>query len=193
MPGDAWSPVEVEAVVADYFRMLALELAGQAYVKAQHRRALLPKLHDRSEGSVERKYQNISAIRIELGAPWIIGYKPLANYQVALYGAVASRLAKDERLDQIAAEAVERPAVTPGISDYQSLLVDAPACQDAGAPAVIPYALPAEGLRRDYLGLEARNRSLGHAGPTGYTSTMASSLFARRSANSAARSNPATM
>ena len=32
-----WSRVEVEAIVADYLKMLTLELAGQRYNKTTHR------------------------------------------------------------------------------------------------------------------------------------------------------------
>lgn len=58
----AWSRLEVEATVADYFHMLVMELSGQAYNKSAHRKALLLRLDHRSEGAVERKHQNISAI-----------------------------------------------------------------------------------------------------------------------------------
>lgn len=34
MSGGGWSRVEVEACVADYFRMLTLELSGQRYNKS---------------------------------------------------------------------------------------------------------------------------------------------------------------
>jgi hypothetical protein len=56
---DAWSREEVEAAVADYLHMLTLELSGQAYNKSEHRRILQTKLRDRSDGSIERKHQNI--------------------------------------------------------------------------------------------------------------------------------------
>ncbi|MBB6262391.1 hypothetical protein FHS77_002965 [Paenochrobactrum gallinarii] len=42
--------------------MLADDIAGRRYSKAEHRRALLPLLNERSEGSVEFKHQNISAV-----------------------------------------------------------------------------------------------------------------------------------
>ena len=61
-----WARIEVEAVVADYLKMLSLELAGQAYSKAAHRRILLEKLDGRSAGSVEFKHCNISAVLINL-------------------------------------------------------------------------------------------------------------------------------
>ena len=76
MPDD-WSPHEVEAAVADYFDMLAKELRSEPFNKAQHNRHLQTLLADRPRGSIERKHQNISAILIELGYPYIDGYKPL--------------------------------------------------------------------------------------------------------------------
>jgi hypothetical protein len=76
-----WSRPEAEAIVADYFGMLADELRGTPYRKSEHRNRLIPLLRGRSAGSVERKHQNISAILIESGFPYISGYKPLRNYQ----------------------------------------------------------------------------------------------------------------
>lgn len=84
-----WSLFEVEATVADYFHMLVQELTGQLYNKSAHRKALMQKLENRSEGAIERKHQNISAILIALGCPYISGYKPLGNYQALLREVVA--------------------------------------------------------------------------------------------------------
>ena len=39
--GEYWTDAEVAATVADYMRMLMLELSGQHYNKTAHRRALL--------------------------------------------------------------------------------------------------------------------------------------------------------
>lgn len=88
MAGTDWTDVENDLIVADYFAMLQRELAGRAYNKSQHRRALLPMLQDRSEGSVEFKHQNISAVLASLGETWINGYKPLFNFQTPLEFAV---------------------------------------------------------------------------------------------------------
>ena len=76
-----WSRIEVEVIVADYLDMLMSELKGQPYNKAEHRRRLQPLLSGRSEGSIERKHMNISAVMIELGFPYIPGYKRYGNYQ----------------------------------------------------------------------------------------------------------------
>lgn len=47
--------------------MLADDISARRYSKAEHRRALLPLLKDRSEGSVEFKHQTISAVLMGLG------------------------------------------------------------------------------------------------------------------------------
>ena len=62
MSSQAWTDAENDLIVADYFAMLADDVAGQPYNKAEHRRQLLPLLNNRSEGSVEFKHQNISAV-----------------------------------------------------------------------------------------------------------------------------------
>ena len=63
---DAWSDIEVELIVAEYFSMLSKELSGKNYKKSEHRKKLLPLLNNRSEGSIEFKHQNISAVLINL-------------------------------------------------------------------------------------------------------------------------------
>jgi len=88
-----WSAREVAAVVEDYLTMLQAEIAGQDYVKARHRRALLPRLNPvRTEGAVEYKHQNISAAMIDLGLPYIWGYKPMSNRQGALKDEIQRQL-----------------------------------------------------------------------------------------------------
>lgn len=85
--GEDWSDQEIDLIVADYFAMLDMELNGEPYVKAR-RNAALQDLTGRSKGSIEFKHQNISAVLQTLGAPWIIGYKPMQNFQRALLGGV---------------------------------------------------------------------------------------------------------
>lgn len=82
--GDFWNVKEVEAIVADYFKMLDNELHGIHYNKTEHRHALSTLLNTRTDGSIERKHQNISAVLIDQGFPYIAGYKPLQNYQQLL-------------------------------------------------------------------------------------------------------------
>lgn len=81
--GEDWSDQEIDLIVADYFAMLDMQLNGEPYVKARHN-ALLQEQTGRSKGSIEFKYQNISAVLEALERPWIPGYKPMRNFQRAL-------------------------------------------------------------------------------------------------------------
>ena len=91
-PGD-WTEAENKAIVDDYLVMLALECAGNSYSKTEHRNALIESMGGtRSPGSIERKHQNISAVMLQLGLPYIKGYKPLSNIQEALLTEVRRRL-----------------------------------------------------------------------------------------------------
>ena len=93
MSAAPWTDAENDLIVADYFAMLKKDVAGLAYKKTEHRRALLPLLNGRSEGSIEFKHQNISAVLKGLGEDWIPGYKPAFNFQMTLVDAVARWLA----------------------------------------------------------------------------------------------------
>ena len=96
---DTWSIEEVEAIVKDYFVMLNCELHGEKYSKTEHRQKLAMHLNDRSEGAIEMKHQNISAVLDELDMPFISGYKPFRNYQRSLLpDAVLDYLANDTTL-----------------------------------------------------------------------------------------------
>src|SRR5688572_26296094 len=97
--------------------MLADELRGQAYNKTAHRRALAAQLRHRSDGSIERKHQNISAILIAVGYPYITGYKPLGNYQRLLAEVVTDRVAGDQHLAATVSEAVSAPAAPPKVEE----------------------------------------------------------------------------
>lgn len=156
-----WSQTEVEATVADYLHMLCMELSGQNYNKSAHRKQLLEKLNGRSEGAIERKHQNISAILLENGWPYINGYKPLGNYQGMLKEIVETRLRIDQSLDQAAILATASPATAPLLQDYSKALVSPPEQHWVAREPVAVYRLPQQ---RDYLEREARNMSLGQAG-----------------------------
>lgn len=157
-----WARIEVEAVVADYLKMLSLELAGQAYSKAAHRRVLLEKLNGRSAGSVEFKHCNISAVLINLGCPYIRGYQPRANYQRLLYEVVEQQVVRSSGLDSLALAAAQQPAVPPEIVDFSKVETEPPVKRHSVSEASPHYARTP--IKRDYLALESRNLSLGQAG-----------------------------
>jgi hypothetical protein len=146
--------------------MLKDELRLYHYSKTQHRNALIELLDNRSPGSIERKHQNISAVLIELGHPWISGYKPLGNYQALLREVVEDRLALDGEMAVIAEESIKASASVPATRTILSRLED--------PPQLLPFQyepckerLKIAGkirTRTNYLEMEARNASLGSAG-----------------------------
>src|SRR5688572_3395404 len=89
--------------------MLEHELRGEAYNKREHNRRLQQQLPRRSAGAIEFKHANISAILIELGFPYVDGYKPRGNYQELLKQELVARLQIDTSLARAAAAAVESP------------------------------------------------------------------------------------
>ncbi len=158
-----WSRPEVEATVDDYLSMLAAELSGVQYSKADHRRSLQPILNGRSNPSIEFKHANISAALIDLGFPYIAGYKPRSNYQGLLAEVIAQRLAVNPRLLEIAGSDADRPIVPPELDDILSVLTDPPSIDRA--PSRTNTMLdPAHRPVTNYIEREARNRSLGAAG-----------------------------
>lgn len=90
--GTDWTADELDLIVADYFTMLALDAAGQSFVKAHRARALMERT-GRSHRSVEFKHMNISAVAAELGLPHVRGYRPMTNYQGAIFDAIDRHLA----------------------------------------------------------------------------------------------------
>jgi Domain of unknown function (DUF3883) len=161
--GEPWQRDEVELIVDDYLSMLLSELAGQPYSKTRHRRQLLSVLPGRSEGSIEFKHCNISAVLIELGCPYVQGYQPRRNFQRQLLVEVVSeKMARHTVLDEVALSAVERPAVQSVHTDFSRALTDAPQRQHHVREPQPAYSRPP--VRRDYLAREEHNRSLGQAG-----------------------------
>lgn len=92
---NGWDWLECELVVQDYLAMLNRELRGEPYNKAAHRRTLVPRLNMRKESAIEYKHQNISAVLLELGLPYIPGYRPAFNYQQQLKQVVLAYLARN--------------------------------------------------------------------------------------------------
>ncbi len=80
MAVDAWTDEEFAAAVAAYLEMLDAHQAGRPFTKAEFRRRLIEgPLSNRSEGSLEYRMQNISAILELQGRPYLPGYVPAGN------------------------------------------------------------------------------------------------------------------
>lgn len=157
--GTTWTDDEINIIVASYFEMLRAELASTPYVKA-HVNRHVQELTGRSKGSVERKFQNISAILVAAGAGFVDGYKPLGNVQQALREAVTSRwLAEPDIEDLMFSQAKQplrqaRPDLVWHVSRPPTFSLDPTAL---GHHHRIP-------LRIDFVKLEADRRDLGLAG-----------------------------
>ena len=158
-----WSRQEVDATVRDYFDMLASELLGEPFNKAASNRALRARLDNRTRGAVERKHQNISAVLIELGFPYINGYKPLVNIQSMLRDVVHEHLSS---LENLVKADVEAHQIRFAVDDLLSIGVDSPVPTPASVrEAPVDYVVPSRRFPTiNYLQMEALNRSLGDAG-----------------------------
>jgi len=156
---DNWNDTEIDLIVADYFAMLADELGGEDFNKAEHNRALQD-IIPRSRGSIEFKHQNISAVLLGLGQPWIEGYKPAANFQNALVDGVLRWL--DARPDWLATK--ERAIQTSRLREAPTLWIGPPPTQRNEPPPVDPEFMAAIGRKYDVAERDARNRALGKAG-----------------------------
>ena len=160
-----WSDNEIDAIVGDYFDMLRHEQTGQVFKKAEHRRMLMDTI-SRSEGSIERKHMNISAVMAALSLPYIEGYKPYRNYQKALFEAVEARLGKDRGFHAL----LTGESVAAGRESPDPLAEPDIAFDDAPPPRETPAQEILGDIRRIIRRFEppaerdARNRNLGKAG-----------------------------
>ena len=155
-----WSLVEVELIIADYFKMLRAEISGVKYGKTEHRTKLQALLNDRSDGSIEFKHQNISAALINNGLPYIKGYKPRWNYQQLLEERILDYLSKNDSLEEKFNDFANRKIETELQVEYGSWKVTPP------EPTIVrePFADYFKPIKRNYLELEQRNQSIGESG-----------------------------
>lgn len=168
MAGEDWSADEIDTAVADYFAMLDKEIAGLPVNKAAHNRGLQLAI-GRGRGSIEFKHQNISAVMLGLGQPWIAGYKPLANFQAALVDGVLRWL--DAHEDWLAPRQLARVReVAGGQHPFASPFTPPPIrygpvpTHRNEPPPVDPVFMAAIGRKYDVAARDARNRTLGRAG-----------------------------
>jgi hypothetical protein len=153
--GTHWTADELVSIVADYFVMLGDELAGRPYVKSDHNAAMVART-GRTRGSVEFKYQNISAVLEQMGLPWIFGFKPARNYQGALVDAIDSYLSKGSIAPY------EQPStVSLLIKENSEVFVPVPQLEPAIA---LPEKLERLIRKFDPVERDFRNRALGKAG-----------------------------
>jgi hypothetical protein len=149
-----WTDEELDLIVADYFSMLTDEVVGISFNKAAHNRLLRNKIA-RSEGSIEFKHQNISAVLQLLGLPRIRGYLPAANYQKTIIPAI-------DRYLSVNPVALHPEKIVSGLAERPALFVGTP-------PLLQPVAPRKEDIERlvrkfNPVERDFRNRKLGRAG-----------------------------
>ena len=128
--GTPWTDEENDAIVADYFAMLADDLAGRRPNKAEHNRQLRTRI-DRSRASIEFKHRNISAVLKAFAQTWLYGYRPAYNFQDSLIDAVWRWLERNPDLF-----APSQDARTPtGVRDPGSHVSPPPTHSNAPPPA----------------------------------------------------------
>ena len=164
--GKDWSQQEVELIVADYFDMLQSEVEGQPYKKSEHRKKLLPQLDGRTDASVEFKHANVSGVLVDMGLPYIDGYKPRGNYLASLAAEVEAFLDnRPDFLQHLAAAPTLNPtlAATMPMDDITSVIEDPPEAIPVATRLAKPW-LSRKGLRIDFAERDAVNRKLGLLG-----------------------------
>jgi hypothetical protein len=158
-----WTLDEVEAVVGDYFAMLDEEHRGVAYSKTAHRNRLAPRLNGRSDGSIEFKHANISAVMVGYGLPYIDGYKPRGNYQRLLAQVVLEYLtANPDFLPRLASSQVVDPAslvVAP--ARFADVLETPP---DPAVLTPLVWSPTQRTVKIDFVRRDAENARLGRLG-----------------------------
>jgi hypothetical protein len=122
-------------------------------------------LNNRSDGSIEMKHMNISAIMHELGMPAISGYKPYSNYQKnILPDAVLDRLAANPDLTIMVSDDVNSVVQIPTVENILALLEKPPTLDKSSKKDTVKEPSKTYSVRTNYLELEAANKSLGDAG-----------------------------
>lgn len=156
-----WTQLEVDLIIADYFSMLLKELSGKPFSKTEHRRSLAPLLNGRPEGSIEFKHQNISAVLVKLGVPYINGYKPRWNYQQLLEERVIDYIGGNKTFLRPKFEHFVDTAAQPTMVNFNRLIVEAPT-QEVHEEQNIEYKR--RPIKINFLEREQRNASLGSQG-----------------------------
>lgn len=159
MANEPWTDEENDLIVADYFAMLADDVAGRSYGKAERNRRLQGRI-DRSRKSIEFKHQNISAVLKGLGEDWIPGYRPAFHFQMSLVDAVARWLVRNP--DWLA----RRPTAQEdsGLRETSPLWVGPPPTLSNQSPPQEFEQTLHIARKFDVAGRDERNRALGRAG-----------------------------
>lgn len=90
-----WTQEEIEAAVTAYLVMLEAEQKRLPYSKADINRTLQEgALRGRTKGAIEYRMQNITSVMMDIGKPWIHGYKPAKNVGSGVRALIEQALAE---------------------------------------------------------------------------------------------------
>lgn len=156
-----WSPDENRETVQAYFEMLVKDLHGAPYNKAEYRRSLMRRVN-RPEKAIEFKHQNVSAVLLGLGHPWITGYKPARNFQLSLVDSVVEYLHQHPGWFEKVAR--EGDVSTSAVREPPSLWIGPPPTFQNEPPPVDLTKANAIARKFDVAERDARNRELGRRG-----------------------------
>lgn len=159
------TPPMYPAIVADYFEMLAIELAGGMYSKADHRNRMAKELGLKDPDLVDVAFQQVSAVLLALGMPVVDGFRPLGGYTAALADAIYAYLENNPQLlDKLWIDADAAKVNVPvELDDSRMVLMPTPLAGDHD-PADAPPFLPREALDVDFRERESRDQALATAG-----------------------------
>lgn len=160
MPED-WTREEVELIVSRYFEMLSKEQSGIAYNKSEIRRKLLPLLKNRSEGSIEFKNRNISAVLARIGQPYVRGYLPAFNYQKQILEDVVFSYIKDRPEVEQTFKLFAETAPAPTALMFDTMREEMPKVEALIREPEIVYRSP---VKVNYIELEQANQKVGQMG-----------------------------
>lgn len=178
MASGDWTDQQNDAIVADYFAMLADDEAGRPYSKAEHNRRLQAAI-GRPRGSIEYKHQNISAVLKGLGEDWIPGYKPAFNFQGSLVDAVARWLAAHPAwLSPYTRVSLAGGSPPSHVREAPTLWISPPPTLGNAPPPEELEQMQHIARRFDVAERDARNRALGRAGEERIVLHERSSLIA---------------
>ncbi|WP_306253079.1 DUF3883 domain-containing protein [Parvularcula sp. IMCC14364] len=173
--GRVWTDQQNDLIVADYFNMRELELTGVSFNKSAYRRNL-KLLIQKSDGAIEFKHQNISAVLFKLGMQWIKGYRPRHNFQTSLIDAIERYLTAHKNIFEITREP------DSGLSEVPQIYIESPPQfvprERNDDESIIRLVRKFDPAKRD-----ARNRKLGLLGE------QYALLMERRSLNDNGRSD----
>jgi len=163
--GQHWTREEVAACVRSYLDMLRDELSGIPFVKRDVVRLLEAALPSRTKGAIEFKFGNVSAVLIEMGQPYVEGYKPYGNYQRLLVQEVALQLTARAELATLALDRASAPVEDAESPALDTIEVTEPPVRNKPVQALREEDRPVRPPRFvDWGEVESRNRSLGAAG-----------------------------